>query len=166
MSTYIQFFIRCEDKFVPMCSYSRNHELFRSFYNNNIPCGKIIPITKTFLNEVRSDLADAINMYNERKLQEQHIMDFVLQFSNSVDDKLKALNDIQESIEVFDNDLKELGWCIHTVDLFKDILESAEYHYEDCPFTDYTESTVLYAGIEVPEFPTIDDILDSNDKEN
>lgn len=161
MSQYMQFFIRCEDKFVPLYSYSRSSNVYGALLNTNasVPYGKIVPVTDQMLQEALKLIGNGIDNTNRFKAEYLQDKEAVHQFNNTVDDKLSALRNIMSSIDELDEELEDAEDSKHVIMLFEDILESAKYRGDDCPLADYTENTVLYAGIEVPEYPTVDDVM-------
>lgn len=163
MSQYIQFFIRCEDKFVPMCSYSRSNTIFKAFAYD-MPYGKIAPVTEDILRVSHDYLLVEEDGIKARIKLYQDQIESIQHFNNSVIDKLEAINSVTNDICELERDLVEIECTKFFINICNDILMSAKYRDDgnDCPLADYTENTVLYAGIEVPEYPTVDDILDSN----
>lgn len=160
MSQYMQFFIRCEDRFVPVCSYSRNSTIFKAFAYD-IPYGKIMPITETILSNAREYLSGEKDGVEDRIRFCRDMVESIRHFGNSVNDKLEAIRLVNEDIFELEGEIEEIGCANHFVNICGDILISAKYRDDgyDCPLADYTENTVLYAGIEVPEYPTMDDLL-------
>lgn len=157
MSQYMQFFIRCEDKFVPMCSFSRNDIVYKAFAYD-IPYGNIISLTEHLLHAAESYLTGEEDELNAKIKAQQDLIESIRHFNNSVDDKLDAINSAAEVVYDFECGLRQVERAKNLVDFFETILMEAKYRDNDCPLADYTENTVLYAGIEVPAYPTMDDV--------
>lgn len=159
MSQYIQFFIRCEDKFVPMCSYSRSNTIFRAFAYH-APYEKIMPITEHILRVAQSYLKSEEDSIEARIELYRDMLESIRHFDNDVDDKLEAINSVNADIGELKSDLEEITFAKTFIDILDGILVSAKYRDDGngCPLANYTEDTVLYAGIEVPEYPTMDDV--------
>lgn len=162
MSQYMQFFIRCEDKFVPLMTFSRRSDVYGALLNTNasVPYGKIAPVTDQMLEEALKLIGNGIDNTNRFKAEYLQDKEAIYHFNNTVDDKLRAVRDIMSSIDELDEQLEDAEDAKHVFMLFEDILDEAKYRDDDCPFTDYTENTVLYAGIEVSSYPTVNDILE------
>lgn len=169
MSQYIQFFIRCEDKFVPMCSYSRSNMIFRAFAYH-APYEKVTPITEHILRAAKNYLKSEEDGIEAKIELYRDMIESIRHFDNDVDDKLEAINSVNADIGELKSELEEIRLAKAFTDILDGILVSAKYRDDGdgCPLANYTEDTVLYAGIEVPEYPTMNDLEISvtNKKEN
>lgn len=160
MSQYMQFFVRCEDKFVPMCDYSKSNKIFEAFAYA-VPYGKIAPITETILHGVQEYLTGWEDNIQARIASYKDLIESIRHFDNSVDDKLEAIASVSSDIFSEEGRLEEIRFAKAFTNILDDILVSAKYRDDGdgCPLANYTEDTVLYAGIEVPEYPTMDDVI-------
>lgn len=158
MSQYIQFFIRSEDKFIPLCSFSRSNIIYKVF-GYDVPYGNIIPLTESILHVADGYLTSEEDAIKVRIKKQQDLIESIHHFDNTVDDKLEAIHSVTETIGELEYELEPIDRARHLVDFFEAILTEAKYRDSDCPLTDYTENTVLYAGIEVSAYPTMNDIL-------
>lgn len=154
----MQFFIRCEDKFVPFRSFSKNEVVYKAFSTYGIFYGKITPITEEILLKVETYLIDGEAEYKASIRKERELIESIRQFNNPIDEKLKAIESVADTISDLEYEQKQIYICKCIINIFRDILLEAKYRDEGCSFTDYTENTVLYAGIEVPAYPTMDDL--------
>lgn len=158
MSQYIQFFIRCEDKFVPCWLFSKYEVFYKNFDACGVPYGKIIPITEDILCTVETDLIDKEAECKANIRKERELIESIRQFNNTVDEKLEAIQSVNDTISDLEYEQRQIYICKCIINVFKEILSTAKYRDDGCPLANYTEDTVLYAGIEVPEYPTMDDL--------
>lgn len=155
MSQYVNFFLRCEDKFIPLFSFSRNSYLYGAFHTD-APYGKISAITSESLKNAQKILLDTIETYQGRMASYVEEQRLIPSFNNSVEEKLIGLRDMDELISNVRDEMEELNAALGYCSVMDDILETAKYG-EKVPVSTYNENSLLYCGIEIAT-PTLDDI--------
>lgn len=118
MSQYINFYIKSEDKFLPLFSYSRNSAIYEyasdyAPYDN----GKII--TSELLKSILNDIKDEEQNYGpmlERLTEKKQL---ICTMNNSVDDKVHAIFECNEEID----ELEEIKDGLITAKIFYEFLE-------------------------------------------
>lgn len=150
MSSYLHFFLRSGDKFLPLATYGRGSEVYRTF--GNMPYGHVCALTNQTLDSIRAELREGL----ERSRHELDRIDARIaqigQFSGSIDEKLEAIYAEEENFEEVRESIKEGECTDHFISFLYDILDEARYGGEGIDPEAY-----LYAGIECSN-PTIEDI--------
>lgn len=146
MSSYINFYLRVEDKYCPLWDYSRNSSEYY-FFKNSVPYGEIKPITLESLKGIREDIDFAIKNVEEHIADNYVKIDVIKTFNNSVEDKIEQINSYLEFIEEEKETLKDYTDCINFVYRLIDMLSSVEY----IPYAkkhSITKDNYLWIGID------------------
>lgn len=139
MSSYVHVFARKNDTFVELLCYCRSSELY-SVLSPYAPYEKIAPLTKDILLGAKEELEkrlDTARRYNEEYKQ---TIAQIGSWSNTIEEKLDAINDLQQNI----SDRQE--WI--------DELTAATYIFAFL----LTIDAPLYFGEECGSDVTVDDI--------
>ena len=148
MSLYVNFFLRANDNFIPLFSFSRNGYMYAAFHTV-APYEKISAITVDTLKSAREILLDQVDAY-QRKVNEYQAEKLLIPgFDNSVDEKLDSLRNIDNMIADIQSELNELELAINYCTVMHDILETACFGEKPDKVSSYHENTLLYCGIEV-----------------
>lgn len=146
MSSYINFYLKVEDKYCPLGSYLRNCSEYR-FFKNIVPFGKIAPITIKNLKTVIEDIEFAIS--NEMKSIGRYSLNIkdIKTFNNSINEKMELIEDYRNTINELKEDLEANKKCLNFVNWLIEILTDVEYD----PYADkhgITQDNYLWVGIE------------------
>lgn len=156
MSQYINFFIRCNDDFCPIATYSRSTNVYRDFSDRlNVPYEKITPLSKDDLKGVIEEADLKIKAYKKQVEKLEKEISDVSNMNNSIDEKTGMIENIYECIE--ENNL-EIKWEENVqsfCSFLDDIIDEVIY---DNNTSKFNASKYVYVGIEIGE-PTIDDIV-------
>lgn len=146
MSSYINFYLKVEDKYCPLGSYSRNCPEYR-FFKNIVPFEKIASVTIKNLKTVIEDIEFAIS--NEMKSIGRYSLDIkdIKTFNNSINEKIELIEDYRNTINELKEDLEANKKCLNFVNWLIEILIDVEYS----PYADkhsITQDNYLWVGIE------------------
>ena len=157
MSSYINFFIRSDDKFLPLSDFSRSSEIYQRL-NNNVPYEKLRALTYNELNNIVNDIIEDTRKYNNRILKYKKEIELIATFNNSAEEKLEAIDSAESTIKDIEESISELNFAQGWFDSLCRIIDSAsEYTDEDYNHL-IDASKYIYAGIETPLVPTLEDI--------
>ena len=122
MSQYLNIYIRCNDTFMPLMSFSRSTTMYQAFNDTYVPYGKIKQITEAQVANVKESLTVSTNnMRNIRKKREEE-KSLIATFNNSAEEKLSLIEDLNMSIDEIDEELEELATAMAMLRVFDDIL--------------------------------------------
>ena len=157
MSSYINFFIRSDNRFLPLGNFSRSSEIYQRL-NNDVPYEKLKALTYNKLNNVVNNIIEDAHKYNNRILKYKKEIELIATFNNSVEDKLEAINSIESTIEDIEESISELNFAQGWFDSLCKIIDRAS-EYTDEDYNGLIDaSKYIYAGIETPLVPTLADI--------
>lgn len=151
MSSYVQFFIRNDEAFMPIGVYSRNSKIYECF-NEYTPWEKIKPITRPLLNKIRDDVNEDILSFQKRYDHAKEMKEYVAGMNNSMEEKLGWIDNIEATLGDCREEIERAECVKHYLNFLDDIIESVEYE------THIDHKNYLYVGIEVGN-PTVDDIV-------
>ena len=147
MSAYINFFIRKDEDFIPLVSYSRNSDMYNIISRTTyMPWEHISNITYDILHDWIVAADDEIN----RTKSEIKKIEKMFELSNSY--TLGDAYGYASTIEEYNELIERIKGIKVIFDFMKDILD--EYEYE----VDSNVSDILYFGMEISN-PTTDDII-------
>lgn len=151
MSSYLHFFLRDNDKFLPIGTYGRGSELYQAF-NDAVPYAKIAPITNAVLDSIKDDLRSSIegSRAEERRIEDR--IQLISSFNNSVEEKIEALYNLDDYLVEAREDVEAKNLAMAFISFLYDILDEALYGCEGIDPEAY-----IYAGIECGD-PKIEDI--------
>lgn len=158
MSAYIQFFVKINDKFAPIATYSRSTVIYQEF-QCYAPWEKISALNERQLSRISEEIKNEISDYEKSIHSEREAIDFLR--SNeyiSVEDLMDEYRSANDTIEELNSTITELQNAYSFCNFLIDIIEEAgqEERWGDNPNNLHPDSYV-YVGIEVGT-PTIEDI--------
>ena len=147
MSMYIDFFIRCDNKFIRIADYSRNSQIYK-ITSDCLPYGKVRALTifdlEKFSNIVHEDIIECKKHIEKINTYISNISNF----NNSIEDKLEAINTYEMDKSDWEDDIEELQFAKNFFMFLEDLIESGIYGEEN---KEINSDKYLYAGIEVGE---------------
>lgn len=152
MSTYVDFFVRHGDDFIPLGDFSRNSIVYQTMKDcTNVPWEKIIPLTldnlhatQTYAHKRSIDARGYIETLKDR-------IEEVKGFNNSVEEKLEQIETYRDEIAEWHQEAEEARYAENYFYFLADLIEAA---HDDIDANKY-----IYAGIEIGR-PTIEDIYE------
>jgi len=141
MSAYIQFFIRHEDTFLPIGTFSRNNAIYQVFDGIAV-WEKIRPIGEPILNDAEKIVKEFIGVSEKALARANEEKDMIANFNNSVEEKLQSIEGYNSYIAEITDDIKGLEAAQQYLWFLRGILESVEG-------TDFNKQPYLYVGVEV-----------------
>lgn len=157
MSAYIQFFVKIGEKFAPIATYSRSHEIYQSF-QYAAPWEKIRPVTKETLINVCADIDESIENSEGTIKRIEDQMEWLRSAEGSLEERMEQLHDLQSWREEVRKNIKGYEDARDFCGFLRDIIEEAETEekYGENPLGLHSDS-YIFVGIEVGN-PTIEDI--------
>lgn len=154
MSSYLSFFIRNKNDFLPIGTFCRSSEIYQITEKGlTVPYAKIMPITKKDIKIILDICEERIKNYNEAIISFKERIDFIKNCNNSLEDKLEEYNDYDETIRGYKDGIEELNEV-------KSYFNTLDIILEDISYTDtFDQSKYIYCGIEVGYNVNLDDIM-------
>ena len=154
MSSYLSFFIRNKNDFLPIGTFCRSSEIYQMTEKKiSPPYGKVISITKVDIDIILCACEEVIKNYNEAITSFKERIDFIKNCNNSLEEKLEEYNDYDETIQGYKEGIEEINDVKSYFTTLKDILE-------DISYTDmFDQSKYIYCGIEVGYTIELSDIV-------
>lgn len=167
MSCYANIFIRSNDEFIPVGDYSRNTKFFEYLQSMGAPYEKIVGIGITDCESMIASINEDIRKeeaYIERRKREQGL---VAKIDKPLDEILEVINECQNAIEATNEEINELKFVLHYVQIMMEQSQSVrtEIEYQNRYPEEYPnplESVgeyLYYVGIEIGS-PTLEDVMD------
>ena len=152
MSTYMDFFVRHGDDFIPLGDFSRNSIIYPTMVDCvNVPWEKIIPLTLDNLHAAQThahkrsiDARGYIEILKDR-------IEEVKGFNNSVEEKLEQIEEYRDEIAEWRQEVEEARYAENYFYFLMDLIEAV---HDDIDVNKY-----IYAGIEIGR-PTVEDIYE------
>lgn len=153
MSQYTHIFLEKQNTFIEVSCTSRGcvlSEIFQGY----APWEKIKEVTYEDLHRIYSAYSDTLEKWNNQLDELNERIKFIATFNNSMEEKLDAWNDIDESINETKKDIEELESALRLVKLLEDVLDESRMNskYEE------TAPVHVYAGCECGSNVTFKDI--------
>ena len=149
MSTYVDFFVRHGDDFIPLGDFGRDSIIYRTMYAN-APWEKIIPLTLDDLEAAQTRAHKfSTNALSYIDILKNRIED-VKGFNNSIREKLEQIEEYNGEIEEWQQEAEEARYAENYFYFLANLIEVA--HNIDA-------NKYIYAGIEIGR-PTIEDICE------
>ena len=156
MSSYANFYIRVNESFVPIGSYSRSTSLYQAI-NSMLPYGQIIALTSEKIGKAIEIINEEIeNIENTIEKDEQECKEIANMLGNSINEKMSAIYSIKVDIEDMKQDLIDRGSSKSILQVYLDMIDEIHYSSEYIMDNDYNH--YIYAGIEA--YGRIEDILE------
>ena len=147
MSSYISFYLKVEDKYCPLGSYSRNCSEYR-FFKDFVPYEKVGPLTLEKLADVKEDVEFSIGNKKATIVRYSNNIELIKTFSNSAEDKLQLIERNLDIVEEFKEGLEEDNKCLTFINFLIDMLTDISYD-EYAKNHGIKADNYLWAGIEV-----------------
>lgn len=145
MSAYANFYIRINDTFAPIGEYCRNSEIYWAV-QNHLAWEKIRPLNArsfdAMISTLSHEISDRQNSITSLEKKSALIMSAA---NNSLDEKMAAIEYIQEDIKELENDIAEAKYAINVLHAYQSMIDS--YRYSDYAFENDADH-YIYAGIE------------------
>lgn len=124
MSSYIHFFIRSDNRMMPLLTRCRSSVIYQ-FFDSHAPYEKVAPLSKNGLESVFTGIYDVIDKINAQINELRANQALVAQFNNSVEEKMEEINSIKVDIADCEDSLAELRDAKSFVKLLLCIYEEA-----------------------------------------
>lgn len=158
MSSYVNFYLRINNNFAPIGSWSRSSQLYQHIHYN-IPYEKIKPLTIEELEKIIYELDKDKQKFEKMKIEDEYRINRIMNAENTpLKDKLNAVADIESCFEDIDNTIKEYEYAIIALRIFGEMIDDFHYSSEITFDNDYNH--YIYAGIEA--YGRIENIVDEN----
>lgn len=147
MSSYIYFFLRSEDCFIPLGTWTRNSKFYEVF--QEAPCEKISMLSFSRISAVWNDIAENIENIKKKITNKEKVIKEIALFNNDITEKMEVIKEIREDIEYYEELNKQYEEVISFLKTLTIIL--GEMEDRDLNIN------CIYYGIECYE-PTVKDI--------
>lgn len=149
MSEYIQFFIKHNDDFIPILTYSRNNPIFRICSYYDVPYEKVIKVNENWFHQVIMEFEEKIEDLKTRKKEIEYESNQILSTNNSLEEKMEFVRYNSQAMREIDYEIE-----LHLSQ--RSVITVLYDMYENFGLEEVTDT--IYVGIEVG-IPTIDDIV-------
>ena len=148
MSAYVNFYLRVNDNFAPIGSFSRSSVIYE-MTNSDLPWEKMKPIKKSTLDDWVKDIeTKSQHLAKMKKENEDKCAQIMTIANNPLEEKLDAVASIERDCDEINECIEECTCAIHTFLCFYDMIEDYQYSGDEDQFeNDYNH--YIYAGIEV-----------------
>lgn len=159
MSSYINFFIRSDDKFLPLSDFSRSSEIYQRLHND-VPYEKLRALTYDELDSIEDDIIEDKRKYTNLISEYKKEIELIATFNNSAEEKLEAIDTTESMIKDIEESISELDFAQGWFNSLCRIIDSARDYIEENYNHPIDADKYIYAGVEVPCVPTLKDIKD------
>ena len=160
MSTYIHFFMKIKDNFIPITSYTSSSNYYE-FFNKYAPYEKIKNITEKDIEDIRLEVTKAIADIEHDILVTQHEINDIRLSHNSMKEKLEVITEFYSKIEEFKDEIKSLeeiqSFTHFLGDLISEAYDLSRYGNNSLFENNFNYNEYIYVGIECG-YPTVEDI--------
>lgn len=153
MSVYIDFFIRRGDDFIPLSDYSRNSIIYK-IANSYAMWEKVNPLSKAGIEQMITEAERQQRAYQESIVEVKAKIAQLKDLSCTWNEALEYLDEYEEAIQEYEQDIKEARYAKHFFGFLIDIIETVEYADKK----EYDYNNYIYVGIEIGH-PTVKDIV-------
>lgn len=152
MSDYMTFVVRKGDVFTPIYTCTRSSAIFQSL-KGAVDYGRLAEVHKDELVEcIERERACAQDLVKDVEAIESN-KKLVADWNNSIEEKLEALSRYDLAQQEIRDHIEEAQATAVRLQFLYDIAEELEF------FKDYSKKeSGLYAGIEIPEDPSLADL--------
>lgn len=141
MSSYINFYLKHDNKFCQLWSFSRSCVEYQHF-NDILPYGKNVPITFDILNIALDNVNKDIQIYKKHIKENKKDIEIIAKMEGvSFHERMENISEYRTYISEEKDHLFELKRCKHFIEFLEDLLYNVKW--SDIDSNDY-----LYAGIE------------------
>ena len=146
MSSYVNFYLRVNDSFAPIGSYSRSSEMYQVM-NYYCPYGKIWAFTPGKLLDIIKEFTNKANRMKEERKEDEKRCEMIMQANNPLNEKMEAVYEIESNFEEMDLSIQELEFAADTLRVFYNMIDDFRYCGSSGTFSnDYNH--YIYAGVE------------------
>ncbi len=153
MSEYTHIFLEKEGTFIEVSCTCRGNAISEMF-DEYAPWEKIREITHEDLQQIYRQYNDELTKWKQHQKDLEERIKVIAAFNNSVDEKLEALHDNDESINETKETIDQLEYALSTVTLLDDILDGSERNVK----YEQMAPVHIYAGRECGSNVTMDDV--------
>lgn len=153
MSTYIYFYARRGDTFIPLTEASRNSKLYEVTSHRVLFDEKIVPYTVKNRNLDISTLKEEIIRTEKTIRENEKLADKIILMNNKIDEKVVMLNDIEDENKALREEIEEIENTITRLYFMNEIDSNIDIANDDDEVRDN-----IYMGIETGYDVTVDDI--------
>lgn len=158
MSSYVNFFIRTNDVFIPIASYSRSTRVYKIF--EGMPYEKVAAISASRLKELSFEAQESTNYIN-RQIEKCHRRkEIIATFNNTVDEKYEMICDIEREAEDWQYEKRETEAAEDFIQFLRSMIDEIQYN-EDKKVSEHIRDCdhYIYCGIEVSANLSEEDIV-------
>lgn len=154
MSSYIHFYLRVGDNFVPLGSFSRSSRIYRMF-QSVAPYEQIAAFTAAQVSEIQKEAGLALKQINDSLTGYKKMKQDIMAANNSLEEKMEYISSYIDSC-VADalEDKEELEYAVHYLSFILEAIWETEFNNNG-----FDGKNFFYAGIEISN-PTIKDIVE------
>lgn len=148
MSSYVNFYLRMNETFIPISDYSRNSTIYK-FVASGVPYGKIKPVTLDMVENYVANAVDRINEIEESLAKERSTISIIMDAKgNSLEEKVDYLEEINNLIEDYEDEKESVRKAICFFGVLEDMIENRKYCSEQ--FKDFKNdfNHYIYVGEE------------------
>ena len=143
MSSYLNFYARANNIFIPLGSYSRSSQMYREI-NNSVPYEKIRAIKPQDLKDYINDLKESERRIQKMKQEDEQRIQLIMSAANSsLQEKMEYVEEIQANFMEMDALIEEYASAVNTLQVYLDMIDEFRYSHFDNNYEHY-----IYAGIE------------------
>ena len=154
MSQYINFYVRINDNFAPIGSYSRSSEIYQTAHHR-VPYEHITPLRVSDFDEMIKNIEERIDTKKKDKKYYLDMITLVMNANNSIGEKMEEVDSLNCSIREIKESIEELEGAMYLFSVYSDMIE--DYQYSGISYeNDY--SHYIYAGIEANG--TLEDVIE------
>ena len=145
MSSYVNFYLRVNDSFAPIGSYSRSNEMYQ-VVSRGVPYEKIVALKSrditNFIKQLENSVEDVKKYYEKSKSRIPLIMNAE---NTSLDEKLATVAEIEQGFDAADEYISEITFAADTLRVFLNMID--DFKYSNSDFKNDADH-YIYAGIE------------------
>lgn len=156
MSSYVNFYLRMNNSFAPIGSYSRSNEIYQAI-QHAVPYEKITPLTSRAFDEMIRELESKAQKMADAKKRDQERIALIMNAANtSLDEKLSAVAEIESNFADMDEYISDVNFAADTFRVFLNIID--DVRYSDNTYMDNDCDHYIYAGIEA--YGRMEDVIE------
>ena len=145
MSSYVNFYLRVNDKFAPIGSYSRSSEMYQTV-SRAVPYEKITALKSRDISSLIRRLEESAEDIQKTNEKGKSRISLIMNAENTpLNDKLAAVEEMELSCEAADEYISEITFAADTLRVFLNMIE--DFKYSDSPFENDADH-YIYAGVE------------------
>lgn len=117
-------------EFIKLFCYTRSSKFYRAL-TCYAPYGKIAPLTHQQIEQARDDLIEEIRGYKSSIAENGRMINLISNWNNSIEDKLKIIEDYQSCIDDEKEEMKEAQDAVNILTVMLNV-EAELYIGEEC----------------------------------